>query len=61
MVIMTEEGKRNINDDLILCMDRPQSVCEHLVVTLYLLTGERILGVMEHCEPQSEQTSPEVH
>ena len=61
MVIMTEEGKRNINDDLILCMDRPQSVGEHLVVTLYLLTGERILGVVEHREPQSEQTSLEVH
>jgi hypothetical protein len=29
-VIMTEEGKRNVNDDLILCMDRPQSVGEHL-------------------------------
>ena len=58
MVIMTEEGKRSINDDLILCMDRPHSVGEH---SLYLLTGERILGVMEHCKPQSEQTSPEVH
>ena len=31
------------------------------VVTLYLLTGERILGVVEHREPQSEQTSLEVH
>jgi hypothetical protein len=41
MVIMTEEGKRNVNDDLILCMDRPQSVGEHLVIALYLLTGER--------------------
>ena len=61
MVIMTEEGKRSINDDLILCMDRPHRVGEHSVVTLYLLTGERILGVMEHREPQSEQTSPEVH
>ena len=61
MVIMTEEGKRSINDDLILCMDRPQSVGEHLVVTLYLLTGERILGVVEYRVPQSEQTSLEVH
>ena len=61
MVIMTEEGKRSINDDLILCMDRPHRVGEHSVVTLYLLTGERILGVVEHREPQSEQTSLEVH
>jgi hypothetical protein len=61
MVIMTEEGKRNVYDDLILCMDRPQSVGEQLVVTLYLLTGERILGVVEHREPQTEQTSLEIH
>ena len=61
MVIMTEEGKRNVYDDLILCMDRPHSVGEHSVVTLYLLTGERILGVVEHREPQTEQTSLEIH
>ena len=61
MVIMTEGGKRNANDDRILCMDRPQSIGEHLIVTLYLLTGERILGVVEHRELQNEQTSLEVH
>ena len=61
MVIMTEEGKRSINDDLMLCMDRPHGVGEHSVVTLYLLTGERILGAVEHPEPQSEQTLLEVH
>ena len=60
MVIMTEEGIRNANDDPILCMDRPQSGWRtHL--TLYLLTGGRILGVVEHRELQIEQTSLEVH
>ena len=59
--MVTEEGKRNANDDPILCMDRPQSMGEHLVVTLYFLTGERILGVVEHREKQNEQTSLEVH
>jgi hypothetical protein len=52
MVIMTEDGERVIHDDLILCMDRPQTVGNHLVVTLYLLTGERIIGVVEPREPE---------
>jgi hypothetical protein len=39
MVIMTEDGERVIHDDLILCVDRPQTVGNHLVVTLYLFTG----------------------
>ena len=58
MVIMTEEGIRNANDDPILCMDRPQSGWR---TPLCLLTGGRILGVVEHRELQNEQTSLEVH
>jgi len=52
MVIMTEDGERIIHDDLILCMDRPQTVGNHLVVTLYLLTGEQIIGVVEPRESE---------
>ena len=52
MLIMTEDGGRTIRDDLILCMDRPQTVGSHLVVTLYLLTGERIVGVVERREQE---------
>jgi hypothetical protein len=61
MVIMTEEGIRNANDDLILCMDRPQSGWRTLTRHALSLTGERILGVVEHRELQNEQTSLEVH
>jgi len=60
MLIMTEDGKRTIHDDLILCMDRPQTVGSHLVVTLYLLTGERIVGVVERRE-QEEFESLSIH
>jgi len=52
MLIMTEDGGRTIHDDLILYMDRPQTVGSHLVVTLYLLTGERIVGVVERREQE---------
>ena len=60
MLIMTEDGERVIHDDLILCMHRPQTVGGHLVVTLFLLTGERIIGVVESCEPE-EFVSPSIH
>ena len=60
MLIMTEDGERIIHDDLILCMDRPQRVGDHLVVTFYLLTGERISGVVERRE-QEEFESLSIH
>jgi hypothetical protein len=56
MLIMTEDGERTIHDDLILCMDRPQTVGSLLVVTLYLLTGERIIGVVGHRELEEFET-----
>jgi hypothetical protein len=54
MLIITEEGKRIIKDAFIVCMDRPQTVGEHLVVRLHLLSGERIVGVVENPETQTE-------
>jgi hypothetical protein len=51
MQILTAEGRRSVNDVQILCIDRPVTLGEHLVVTLYLLDGERITGVVEPCEP----------
>jgi hypothetical protein len=47
MVLMTAEGRRNITESQILCVDRPRAVGEHLIVTLYLLSGEQITGVVE--------------
>ena len=61
MLIVTEEGKRIIHDDLILCMDRPQRVRDHLVITLYLLTGERVIGVVDYRESEIEFESPTIH
>ena len=61
MLIITEEGKRIINDDLIVCMHRPQTIGNHLVVTLYLLTGERISGVVDCYEPEEDFESLSIH
>ena len=61
MLIVTEEGKRIIHDDLILCMDRPQRVGDHLIITLYLLTGERVIGVVDYRESEIEFESPTIH
>ena len=61
MLIITEEGKRIIHDDLIVCMDRPQRIGDHIVVTLYLLTGERITGVVDCYESEEEFESPSIH
>ena len=51
MQILTAEGRRDIHNVQILCIDRPVTWGEHLVVTLYLLDGERITGVIESSEP----------
>ena len=51
MRIITGEGKRYIADALILCMDRPRTVGEHLIVTLYLVTGEQVSGIVEQAAP----------
>jgi hypothetical protein len=48
--ILTTEGKRNINDALILRTDRPRIVAEHVLITVYLLTGERVTGVVDVAE-----------
>jgi hypothetical protein len=34
MLIMTEDGERIIHDDLILCIDRPRTIGDHLIITL---------------------------
>ena len=47
MVLLTAEGRRNISESQILCVDTPRPIGEHLFVTLYLLSGERITGVVE--------------
>jgi hypothetical protein len=47
MLIHTAEGKRSIDDDLVLCIDRHRGESERCAVTLYLLSGEQVTGVAE--------------
>ena len=51
MVLLTAEGRRSISDSQILCVDKPRALGEHLFVTLYLLSGEQVTGVVEPREP----------
>jgi hypothetical protein len=45
MLIHTAEGKRSIDEDLVLCIDRHRGETERCTVTLYLLNGEQVLEI----------------
>ena len=47
MLIHTAEGKRSVDEDLILCIDRHRGESERCIVTVYLLTGEQVTGILE--------------
>jgi hypothetical protein len=51
MLIQTSEGKRRVDDALVLCVDKHPTRGEHAYVTVYLVTGERITGMVEQAEP----------
>jgi len=51
MLIQTPEGKRRIDDALVLCVDRHHTESERSYVTVYLFTGEQITGMVEQSEP----------
>ncbi len=51
MLIQTPEGKRRVDDALVLCIDHHRAQGEHAYVTLYLFTGEQITGMVEQLEP----------
>ena len=51
MRLLTAEGMRNIDDALIICTNRPRTVAEHLLVTVFLLTGEQVTGVVDVAKP----------
>jgi hypothetical protein len=55
MLIHTAEGKRSIDDDdLVLCIDRHRGETERCIVTLYLLSGEQVTGVLETTLPEDD-------
>jgi hypothetical protein len=45
MLIQTAEGKRSIDDDLVLCIDRHRNEGEGCMVTVYLVSGEQVTGI----------------
>jgi hypothetical protein len=51
MLVQTPEGKHPVDDALVLCIDRHRTQGESVYVTVYLLTGEQITGVVEESEP----------
>jgi hypothetical protein len=51
MLIQTPEGKRRIDDALVLCVDQHRTENERSYVTVYLFTGEQITGMVEQSEP----------
>ena len=51
MVIQTAQGKRSIDDDLVLCIDRHRNEGERCMVTVYLFSGEQVTGIWETTFP----------
>ena len=58
MQLLTAEGMRKIDDALIICTNRPRTVAEHLLVTVFLLNGEQVTGVVDVAEPAEFTESP---
>jgi hypothetical protein len=54
MLIHTAEGKHSIDDDLVLCIDRHRGETERCIVTVYLLNGEQVTGVLETTLPDED-------
>jgi len=56
MLIHTPEGKRSISEDLVLCIDRHRGESERCTVTVYLISGEQVTGILE--TTQADDDSP---
>ena len=54
MLIHTAEGKRSIDEELVLFIDRHRGESERCTVTVYLLSGERITGILETTLPEDD-------
>jgi hypothetical protein len=54
MLIHTAEGRRSIDDDLVICIDRHRGESERCIVTLYLISGEQVTGVLEATIPEDD-------
>jgi hypothetical protein len=54
MLIHTAEGKRSIDEELVLCIDRHRDESERCTVTVYLLSGEQVTGILETTLPEDD-------
>jgi hypothetical protein len=54
MLIHTAEGKRNIDEELVLCIDRHRGESKRCTVTVYLLSGEQVTGILETTLPDDD-------
>jgi hypothetical protein len=54
MLIHTTEGKRSLDEELVLCTDRLRGESERCTVTVYLLGGEQVTGIMETTLPDDD-------
>lgn len=54
MLIHTVEGKRSIDEDLVVCVDQHYGEIERCMVTVYFLTGEPVTGILESVLPDGD-------
>jgi hypothetical protein len=54
MLIHTVEGKRSIDEDLVVCVDQHYGEIERCMVTVYFLTGEQVTGILESVLPDGD-------
>jgi hypothetical protein len=50
VLILTADGKRSIDNALVLCIDEHRRQGEYAYVTVYLLTGEHVKGTVEQAD-----------
>jgi hypothetical protein len=58
MLICTPEGKRKVDEAVVLCIDRHRAVTEGCFVTVYLLTGEQVTGLVEPTVLTNDEPPP---
>lgn len=54
MLIHTAEGKRRIDEEVVLCIDRHRGERERCTVAVYLLRGEQVTGILKTMLPDDD-------
>ena len=54
MLIQTAEGKRSIDENLVICIDRHRNEGERCMITVYLVRGEQATGILETAIPDDD-------